>query len=70
MKIPKEILRTIHNIENFGQLLKIEELKLYEWLEKQNINTDFYNENSIDSELNYLFQNNSGKELIKKLEEI
>lgn len=70
MKIPKEILKTIHNIENFGQSLKIEELKLYEWLEKQNINTDFYNENSIDSELNYLFQNNSGKELIKKLEEM
>lgn len=70
MKIPKKILKTIHNIEDLGSSLSSEENKLYNWLNENGINTDFYDNNSLDFELHELFQNNDGKDLIKKLEEL
>lgn len=73
MKIPKETLEIIHNIESLGSSLKSEESKLYKWLEENNLNIDVYDsdkKDSLDLELEFLFQRQNGKDLIKKLEEL
>lgn len=73
MKIPKEMLEIIHNIESLGSSLKSEESKLYKWLEENNLNIDVYDsdkKDSLDLELEFLFQRQNGEDLIKKLEEL
>lgn len=66
MKIPKEILKAIHNVEELGQQLAIEEKVVYNWIEKHGINP----EDGWDNELDFLFHSHDGSDLIKRLEEL
>lgn len=70
MKVPKYIKETIKDIENTGIRLKNLENELYSWLEKKNVSVDVRDEDSLDLELNLLFQNQDGTDLIKRLEEL
>ncbi|WP_304393381.1 hypothetical protein [uncultured Clostridium sp.] len=69
MKVPKYIKELIKDIEETGSKLRLLESQLYEWLENKNLSIDMRDDGSLDLELNLLFQNQDGEDLIKALEE-
>lgn len=68
MKVPKYIKELIKDIEETGSKLRLLESQLYEWLENKNLSIDMRDDGSLDLELNLLFQNQDGEDLIKALE--
>lgn len=70
MKIPKQILKTIKDIEDLGSKLQEKESELYKWLDENNINYDADSEEGFDLELEFLMQRQNGNDLIKRLEEL
>lgn len=72
MKIPKEIINIIKQIEKLGSDLALYEKDLYDWLDEQNIDYDYIGDSdtSIDTDLNILFQNHCGNDLIKSLQKL
>lgn len=71
MKIPKEIIATIKRIENVGIELEMLEKSLYTWLTDNGIDPDFYDcDADLDIDLNILFSNHNGDNLIEFLKKI
>lgn len=70
MKVPKHIKDLIKCIEKTSLDLKTQERELYTWLDSKGINTDFYDNDSVDNELHSLFEFGNGNSLVEKLEEL
>lgn len=69
MKVPKYIKELVKDIEETGSKLRLLESQLYKWLEDRDLVVDMKDDGSLDLELNLLFQNQDGDDLIKALEE-
>lgn len=63
MQLSKRIIRCINLIEKHGFKLSRLEEQLYRWLERNKIDSE-----ELDGELDTLFHNHSGEDLIKELE--
>ena len=69
MKVPKYIKELVKDIEETGSKLRLLESQLYKWLEDRDLAVDMKDDGSLYLELNLLFQNQDGDDLIKALEE-
>lgn len=73
MKIPKYIISNIKDIENLTKKLSNKERELYNWLEKNTLDFEYYNENNednLDMYLHQLFTFGDGSSLINKIQSI